>query len=149
MRESLRDRAVRFLRVRFGLITIGSVYYSISVVKGRWNAILLASWRLWNEADLKELNQPQARIARMTLCMEDADLLQSEFNPMSDLLTVELSKEQRDEILRGLRYVRSSVMLTPAEPSEKVAEGRNEKLQRIAALSSLLSGQEVVQKATV
>jgi len=85
----------------------------------------------------------------MTLCMEDTDLLQSEFNPMSDLLTVELSKEQRDEILRGLRYVRSSVMLTPAEPPEKVAEGRNEKLQRIAALSSLLSGQEVVQKATV
>lgn len=84
----------------------------------------------------------------MTLCMEDTDLLQSEFNPMSDLLTVELSKEQRDEILRGLRYVRSSVMLTPAEPSEKVAEGRNEKLQRIAALSSLLSGQEVAQKAT-
>ncbi|MGZ0174178.1 MAG: hypothetical protein ACKVHE_32130 [Planctomycetales bacterium] len=85
----------------------------------------------------------------MTLCMEDTDLLQSEFNPMSDLLTVELSKEQRDEILRGLRYVRSSVMLTPKEPSAEVAEGRNEKLQRLAALSSLLSGQEVVQKATV
>lgn len=85
----------------------------------------------------------------MTLCMEDADLLQSEFTPMSDLLTVELSKEQRDEILRGLRYVRSSVMLTPAEPSDEVAAGRNEKLQRLAALSSLLSGQEVVQKATV
>jgi len=81
--------------------------------------------------------------------MEDTDLLQSEFNPMSDLLTVELNEEQRAEILRGLRYVRSSVMLTPAEPSEKVTEGRNEKLQRIAALSSLLSGQEVVQKATV
>jgi len=30
-----------------------------------------------------------------------------------------------------------------------VAEGRNEKLQRLAALSSLLSGQEVAQKATV
>lgn len=85
----------------------------------------------------------------MTLCMEDTDLLQSEFNPMSDLLTVELSKEQRDEILRGLRYVRSSVMLTPAEPSAEVAEGRNEKLQRLATLSSLLSGKEVVQKATV
>jgi hypothetical protein len=81
--------------------------------------------------------------------MEDTDLLQSEFNPMSDLLTVELSKEQRDEILRGLRYVRSSVMLTPAEPSAEVAEGRNEKLQRLATLSSLLSGKEVVQKATV
>jgi len=85
----------------------------------------------------------------MTLCMEDTDLLQSEFTQMSDLLTVELSKEQRDEILRGLRYVRSSVMLTPAEPTPDVAAGRNEKLQRLAALSSLLSGQEVVQKATV
>ena len=85
----------------------------------------------------------------MTLCMEATDLLQSEFNPMSDLLTVELSKEQREEILRGLRYVRSSVMLTPEEPAAETAEGRNEKLQRLAALSSLLSGQEVVHKATV
>jgi hypothetical protein len=95
------------------------------------------------------LNEPQARTARMSLCTEVTDLFQSEFTHMSDLLTVELDKEQRDEILRGLRYVRSSVMLTPAEPSSEVAEGRNEKLQRLAALSDLLSGQEVTQKATV
>lgn len=85
----------------------------------------------------------------MTRCMEVTDLLQSEFTPMSDLLTVELNKEQRDEILRGLRYVRSSVMLTPEEPSSQVAEKRNEKLQRLAALSELLSGQEVVQNTTI
>lgn len=68
---------------------------------------------------------------------------------MSDLLTVELNKEQRDEILRGLRYVRSSVMLTPEEPSPQVAEERNEKLQRLAALSELLTGREVTQNATI
>jgi len=85
----------------------------------------------------------------MTLCMEVTDLLQSEFTPMNDLLTVELNKAQRDEILRGLRYVRSSVMLTPQEPTPEVAEERHEKLQRLAKLSDLLSGQEVTQKATV
>lgn len=85
----------------------------------------------------------------MTSCMDVTDLLQSEFTQMSDLLTVELNKEQRDEILRGLRYVRSSVMLTPEEPSSQVAAERNEKLQRLAALSELLSGQEVVQNAPV
>lgn len=85
----------------------------------------------------------------MTLCMDVTDLLQSEFTPMSDLLTVELNKEQRDEILRGLRYVRSSVMLTPEEPTPQVAEERNEKLQRLAALSELLTGREVTQNATI
>lgn len=85
----------------------------------------------------------------MTLCMDDTDLLKSEFTPMSDLLTVELNKEQREEILRGLRYVRSSVMLTPEEPGPQVAEERNEKLQRLAALSELLTGREVTQNATI
>jgi len=85
----------------------------------------------------------------MTMCMDVTDLLQSEFTPMSDLLTVELNKEQRDAILRGLRYVRSSVMLTPEDPTPQLVEERSEKLQRLAALSSLLSGQEVAHKATV
>jgi hypothetical protein len=85
----------------------------------------------------------------MTLCMDVTELVQSEFTPMSDLLTVELNKEQRDEILRGLRYVRSSVMLTPEEPTPQVVEERSEKLQRLAALSQLLTGREVTHNATV
>ena len=85
----------------------------------------------------------------MTLCTDVTDLLKSEFTPMSDLLTVELNKEQREEILRGLRYVRSSVMLTPDEPSAQLVEERSEKLQRLAALSELLTGREVTQNAGV
>ena len=85
----------------------------------------------------------------MTLCTDVTDLLKSEFAPMSDLLTVELNKEQREEILRGLRYVRSSVMLTPDEPSAQLVEERSEKLQRLAALSELLTGREVTQNAGV
>ena len=85
----------------------------------------------------------------MTLCTDVTDLLKSEFTPMSDLLTVELNKEQREEILRGLRYVRSSVMLTPDDPSPQLVEERSEKLQRLAALSELLTGREVTQNAGV
>ena len=83
----------------------------------------------------------------MSLHMEVAELLQSEFTQMSDLLTVELDKEQRDVILRGLRYVRSSVMLTPQEPTSQIVEGRKEELQLLAALSDLLSGQPTAQRA--
>lgn len=85
----------------------------------------------------------------MTLHKEVADLFQSEFTQMSDLLTVELDKEQRDVILRGLRYVRSSVMLTPQEPTPQVVEGRSQELQKLLVLSDLLSGQEVAEKTPV
>ncbi|MBI1311146.1 hypothetical protein GC176_07540 [bacterium] len=68
---------------------------------------------------------------------------------MSDLLTLELSNEQRETLLRGLRYVRSSIMLTPEEPSAAVTAGRKSELQKVAALSELLNGQTVTEKASV
>lgn len=76
-------------------------------------------------------------------------MFESEFVGMSDLLTLELSNEQRETLLRGLRYVRSSIMLTPEEPSAAVTAGRKSELQKVAALSELLNGQTVTEKASV
>lgn len=76
-------------------------------------------------------------------------MFESEFTGMSDHLTLELSAEQRKTLLRGLRYVRSSIMLTPEEPSEAVADGRRAELQKVAALSDLLNGQSVAEKASI
>lgn len=85
----------------------------------------------------------------MQLDMEVANSFESEFTRMSDLLTFELDKDQREVLLRGLRYVRSSVMLTPQEPTSEVVEGRSEELKKLAALSDLLSGKPVAQESTV
>lgn len=76
-------------------------------------------------------------------------MFESEFVGMSDLLSLELSNEQRKTLLRGLRYVRSSIMLTPAEPSDSVTAARSSELQKVAALSELLHGQSVTEKASV
>ncbi len=76
-------------------------------------------------------------------------MFESEFTGMSDLLTLELSNEQRETLLRGLRYVRSSIMLTPEEPSDAITAGRRAELQKVAALSELLNGQSVKEKASV
>lgn len=76
-------------------------------------------------------------------------MFESEFSGMSDLLTLELSTEQRETLLRGLRYVRSSIMLTPSEPSDSVTTARTAELQKVAALSDLLAGQSVTEKASV
>jgi len=76
-------------------------------------------------------------------------MFESEFTGMSDHLTLELSTEQRETLLRGLRYVRSSIMLTPEEPSDAVAAGRRAELQKVAALSEMLNGQSVAEKASI
>ena len=76
-------------------------------------------------------------------------MFESEFVGMSDLLTLELSNEQRETLLRGLRYVRSSIMLTPEEPSDAIAAGRKAELKKVAALSELLNGQAITEKASV
>ncbi len=76
-------------------------------------------------------------------------MFESEFVGMSDLLTLELSDEQRDTLLQGLRYVRSSIMLTPEEPSDSVEAARSAKLEKVAALSDLLNGRAVAEQASV
>ncbi len=63
---------------------------------------------------------------------------------MSEALTVGLTKQQRDLILRGLRYVRSSVLLEPRDPSPEVDEDRRSQLSVISELVSHLASAEPV-----
>lgn len=58
---------------------------------------------------------------------------------MSETLTVGLTKQQRDLLLRGLRYVRSSVLLEPRDPSDEVASDRHKQLHEIGEVVSALT----------
>ncbi|MCC7420514.1 MAG: hypothetical protein IT428_09545 [Planctomycetaceae bacterium] len=61
---------------------------------------------------------------------------------MSETLTIGLTKQQRDLLLRGLRYVRSSVLLEPRDPSEEVDSDRRNQLREIGEVVSALTGSE-------
>jgi len=78
-----------------------------------------------------------------------AHSFESESTRMSDLLTVEIDEKQREVLLRGLRYVRRSVMLTPQDPTEEVIENRKAELQKLSELSELLTGKSVAQETSV
>jgi hypothetical protein len=67
---------------------------------------------------------------------------------MSDSLTIDLTKQQRETLLRGLRFVRSSIMLDMHDPESdaKMDEG----LKDIASLVDVLEpSSEVGSAATV
>ena len=68
---------------------------------------------------------------------------------MSDQLTFELDGEQRDVLLRGLRFVRRAIMLAQEDPTPAYVEKRSCELQQVEALSDLISGQAVAENATV
>lgn len=53
---------------------------------------------------------------------------------MSEDLNIGINPEQREILLRGLRYVRSSVLLTVSEPDEEPATTREEQLRQIEEL---------------
>jgi hypothetical protein len=59
---------------------------------------------------------------------------------MSEALTVGLTSDQRDLLLRGLRYVRSSVALEMREPTPEVDADRKARMQEIAQLAERLEG---------
>ena len=61
---------------------------------------------------------------------------------MNETLTIGLTKQQRDLLLRGLRYVRSSVLLEPRDPSPEVDTDRRSQITEIADLVRTLSGAE-------
>jgi len=63
---------------------------------------------------------------------------------MNEIPNVAVTRHQRDLLLQGLRFVRSSVLLEVREPSPKVDEDRAQKLQEIATLVEQL---EVAQPA--
>lgn len=61
---------------------------------------------------------------------------------MSETQSVDLTKQQQELLLRGLRYVRSSILLDICEPSPEVEETRKNCLQEIAGLVDQLSGSQ-------
>ena len=68
---------------------------------------------------------------------------------MSELLTLELNQQQRDVLIRGLRYVRSSVMLTTQDLTPELEQARAEELRQLAELPSILKGEAVTQESSV
>ena len=57
---------------------------------------------------------------------------------MSDLIHLELTARQRELLLRGLRYVRSSRMLENREIPDTIAEERASELTEIGQLVAML-----------
>ncbi len=57
---------------------------------------------------------------------------------MSDLMHLELTDRQRELLLRGLRYVRSSRMLEIRETPDTSAEERTNELSEIRHLVAML-----------
>lgn len=68
---------------------------------------------------------------------------------MSESLTFELNDEQREVLLRGLRYVRRSIMLNQEDPSSTYVEQRQGAIHEVEALSELISGRPVAEGAAV
>ncbi|MGE3314818.1 MAG: hypothetical protein AB7O26_06835 [Planctomycetaceae bacterium] len=58
---------------------------------------------------------------------------------MGETLHVGLNETQRELLLRGLRYVRSSVMLEVADPTPEFEAERSNQLQQISTLVSRLN----------
>ncbi len=67
---------------------------------------------------------------------------------MSEELTIEVSKQQREVLLRGLRFVRSSLMLTPQEPTADSVAERESELQGVRQLVEQLSGSPAASKVS-
>jgi hypothetical protein len=59
---------------------------------------------------------------------------------MSETLTVGLTTQQRELLLRGLRFVRSAVMLEVREPSPEVDADRATQVHEIGRLVDQLEG---------
>lgn len=57
---------------------------------------------------------------------------------MSDLYHLELTDRQRELLVRGLRFVRSSRMLEIREIPDKIAEERRDELSEIHQLVEML-----------
>ena len=72
-----------------------------------------------------------------------------ECNFMSNTVSVALSEQQCEILLRGLRYVRSSLIFDVRDPDEKLDPERASELKEIAALSDQLSSRATRETSTV
>lgn len=61
---------------------------------------------------------------------------------MDSLLQVELTSQERDVLLRGLRYVRSAIMLETRDPSGEDTRRRLSQLDEIQNLSQRLENSD-------
>ena len=67
---------------------------------------------------------------------------------MGETLTIGLTKDQRELLLQGLRFVRSSVLLELRDYTSETDEDRRTQLQKIESLASQLSGSRSAGAAT-
>ena len=67
---------------------------------------------------------------------------------MSQNMTVELTDQQRETLLQGLRFVRSSLMLDARDPDAELDAERDARLKQIAALVSQLNGEHASSQAS-
>lgn len=67
---------------------------------------------------------------------------------MNELFKVELTKDQRDMLLNGLRFVRSSVALECRFPKDEVEQDRQQKYQEISNLVNQLNKAAAVPTAS-
>jgi len=63
---------------------------------------------------------------------------------MSETIQVALTAQQRDLLLQGLRFIRSSILFEPQTPSSEVAKNREEKLQEVSETVDLLQAAKPV-----
>ncbi len=63
---------------------------------------------------------------------------------MNDVLQVEVSPRERDVLLRGLRYVRSALLLEMRDPNPDHDRRRSHLLDEIQALSHRLQPSETM-----
>lgn len=68
---------------------------------------------------------------------------------MSNVFAFEVTKEQRDVLLQGLRYVRSSIMLNVEDPTPEYIAERTSRLQDVTELTNLLNGLRVAEPVGV
>jgi hypothetical protein len=61
---------------------------------------------------------------------------------MNDTLTLELTSEQRELVLRGLSFLRSGVLLEMRDPSPEVDVDRATRLHEIESLLARLRGSQ-------
>lgn len=66
---------------------------------------------------------------------------------MSETVNVELTESERDVLLRGLRYVRSSIMLDVRDPEPEDEARRSDELHEIAMLVDRLNGMATTSSA--
>ena len=64
---------------------------------------------------------------------------------MDSLIHVDLTEQERKIIMKGLRYVRSSIMLETREPTDDNVRGRSVALDEIQMLSQRLDVSDPAQ----